>query len=137
MASPRRSSVAEYEIKRHERLARRRGLPHRAESWRWPSPKLARRRWRRRRHCCGGSGCIRRSSACGRSNGLAYRLIVDHVDEDYWRNFGKHRETLVAPSLAAGRARLRGSPSGDVGNGTVRGARLLVASDGKGRVLLS
>jgi iron complex outermembrane receptor protein len=33
-------------------------------------------------------------------NGLAYRLVVDHVDEDYWRNFGQHRETLVAPSLA-------------------------------------
>ncbi|MFT3814780.1 MAG: TonB-dependent receptor [Acidovorax sp.] len=33
-------------------------------------------------------------------NGLAYRLIVDHVNEDYWRNFGRHRETLVAPSLA-------------------------------------
>ncbi|WP_413765359.1 TonB-dependent siderophore receptor [Variovorax sp. Varisp41] len=33
-------------------------------------------------------------------NGLAYRLIVDRVDEDYWRNFGTHRETLVAPSLA-------------------------------------
>ncbi|WP_260929331.1 TonB-dependent siderophore receptor [Novosphingobium sp. 9] len=34
------------------------------------------------------------------STGLAYRLVVDHVDEDYWRNFGKHRETLIAPSLA-------------------------------------
>lgn len=33
-------------------------------------------------------------------NGLAYRLIVDHQDEDYWRNYGVHRETLVAPSLA-------------------------------------
>ncbi|MGY2289382.1 TonB-dependent siderophore receptor [Pseudomonas sp. SDO528_S397] len=33
-------------------------------------------------------------------NGLAYRLIVDHEDEDYWRNFGTHRESLVAPSLA-------------------------------------
>ena len=33
-------------------------------------------------------------------NGLAYRLVFDHVDEDYWRNFGQHRETLVAPSLA-------------------------------------
>ncbi|WLH85851.1 TonB-dependent receptor [Pseudomonas sp. FP2338] len=33
-------------------------------------------------------------------SGLAYRLIVDHEDEDYWRNFGTHRETLVAPSLA-------------------------------------
>ncbi|WP_395609032.1 TonB-dependent siderophore receptor [Pseudomonas sp. B22129] len=33
-------------------------------------------------------------------SGLAYRLIVDHEDEDYWRNYGTHRETLVAPSLA-------------------------------------
>ncbi|WP_455923982.1 TonB-dependent siderophore receptor [Pseudomonas putida] len=33
-------------------------------------------------------------------NGLAYRLIVDHQDEDYWRNYGVHRETLVAPALA-------------------------------------
>ncbi len=33
-------------------------------------------------------------------SGLAYRLIVDHEDEDYWRNYGIHRETLVAPSLA-------------------------------------
>ncbi|KWU51283.1 MULTISPECIES: TonB-dependent receptor [Pseudomonas] len=33
-------------------------------------------------------------------SGLAYRLIVDHEDEDYWRNFGTHRETLLAPSLA-------------------------------------
>ncbi|NQE63746.1 TonB-dependent siderophore receptor [Caulobacter sp. RHG1] len=31
---------------------------------------------------------------------LAYRLIVDYSDEDYWRNFGTRRETLVAPSLA-------------------------------------
>ena len=34
------------------------------------------------------------------ANGLAYRLIVDHQDETYWRNYGVHRETLVAPSLA-------------------------------------
>jgi iron complex outermembrane recepter protein len=33
-------------------------------------------------------------------SGLAYRLVVDHADEQYWRNFGEHRETLVAPSLA-------------------------------------
>ncbi|NMX49064.1 TonB-dependent siderophore receptor [Pseudomonas veronii] len=33
-------------------------------------------------------------------NGLAYRLIVDHEDEDYWRNYGTHRESLIAPSLA-------------------------------------
>ncbi|UAK26623.1 TonB-dependent siderophore receptor [Sphingomonas nostoxanthinifaciens] len=31
---------------------------------------------------------------------LAYRLVVDYDDEDYWRNFGVRRETLVAPSLA-------------------------------------
>ncbi|MCX4141542.1 TonB-dependent receptor [Paraburkholderia sp. SEWSISQ10-3 4] len=33
-------------------------------------------------------------------SGLAYRLVVDQTDEQYWRNFGEHRETLVAPSLA-------------------------------------
>ncbi|MFO2462414.1 TonB-dependent receptor [Pseudomonas sp. 15FMM2] len=33
-------------------------------------------------------------------SGLAYRLIVDHADEDYWRNFGTYRESLIAPSLA-------------------------------------
>ncbi|MUF03384.1 TonB-dependent siderophore receptor [Pseudomonas sp. CCM 7893] len=33
-------------------------------------------------------------------SGLAYRLIVDHEDEDYWRNFGTYRESLIAPSLA-------------------------------------
>jgi iron complex outermembrane receptor protein len=26
--------------------------------------------------------------------------VLDHEDEDYWRNYGVHRETLVAPSLA-------------------------------------
>jgi iron complex outermembrane receptor protein len=31
---------------------------------------------------------------------LAYRLIYDQIDETYWRNFGQHRETLFAPSLA-------------------------------------
>lgn len=36
----------------------------------------------------------------GDSQHLAYRVVVDHVDEDYWRNFGSHHETLVAPSLA-------------------------------------
>ncbi|MGO4712354.1 TonB-dependent siderophore receptor [Bradyrhizobium sp. 2TAF24] len=34
------------------------------------------------------------------ANGLAYRFIVDNVNEDYWRNFGQRRETLIAPSLA-------------------------------------
>ncbi|WP_409998513.1 TonB-dependent siderophore receptor [Bradyrhizobium sp. SZCCHNR1002] len=32
--------------------------------------------------------------------GLAYRFIGYGVSEDYWRNFGRHREMLVAPSLA-------------------------------------
>jgi iron complex outermembrane receptor protein len=32
--------------------------------------------------------------------GLAYRFIGYRVSEDYWRNFGRHREMLVAPSLA-------------------------------------
>ncbi|PQV49217.1 iron complex outermembrane receptor protein [Paraburkholderia sp. BL21I4N1] len=31
---------------------------------------------------------------------LAYRLVLDRTDEQYWRNFGEHRETLAAPSLA-------------------------------------
>jgi iron complex outermembrane recepter protein len=34
------------------------------------------------------------------SGGLAYRFIGYGVNEDYWRNFGRHRETLIAPSLA-------------------------------------
>lgn len=34
------------------------------------------------------------------TNGLAYRFIGYGVSEDYWRNFGRHREMLVAPSLA-------------------------------------
>ncbi|WP_314949009.1 TonB-dependent siderophore receptor [Bradyrhizobium cosmicum] len=32
--------------------------------------------------------------------GLAYRFIGYGVSEDYWRDFGRHREMLVAPSLA-------------------------------------
>jgi iron complex outermembrane recepter protein len=34
------------------------------------------------------------------SDGLAYRFIAYGVNEDYWRNFGRRRETLIAPSLA-------------------------------------
>ncbi|MBR1156601.1 TonB-dependent siderophore receptor [Bradyrhizobium sp. JYMT SZCCT0428] len=33
-------------------------------------------------------------------DGLAYRFIAYGVNEDYWRNFGNRRETLIAPSLA-------------------------------------
>ncbi|AIZ34028.1 TonB-dependent siderophore receptor [Pseudomonas parafulva] len=47
----------------------------------------------------GSGGSFDSTGALGDSN-LAYRLIVDHEDEDYWRNFGVHRESLVAPSLA-------------------------------------
>ena len=31
---------------------------------------------------------------------FAYRLIVDHSDADYWRNFGNSKQTLIAPSIA-------------------------------------
>lgn len=34
------------------------------------------------------------------TNGLAYRFLGYGVSEDYWRNFGRHREMLIAPSLA-------------------------------------
>jgi len=47
----------------------------------------------------GGGATLDTTGAIGDSN-LAYRLIVDRVDENYWRNFGQHQETLVAPSLA-------------------------------------
>ena len=47
----------------------------------------------------GSGGAFDSTGALGDS-GLAYRMIVDHEDEDYWRNFGTRRETLVAPSLA-------------------------------------
>jgi iron complex outermembrane receptor protein len=47
----------------------------------------------------GSGGGFDSTGALGDS-GLAYRLVVDHEDEDYWRNYGVHRESLVAPSLA-------------------------------------
>jgi iron complex outermembrane receptor protein len=47
----------------------------------------------------GSGGTFDSTGALGDSS-LAYRMIVDHVDEDYWRNYGVHRESLVAPSLA-------------------------------------
>ncbi|MDB5674786.1 MAG: TonB-dependent siderophore receptor [Sphingomonas bacterium] len=33
-------------------------------------------------------------------DGLAYRFIASGTSEDYWRNFGTRRDTLIAPSLA-------------------------------------
>ena len=47
----------------------------------------------------GSGGAFDSTGALGDS-GFAYRMVVDHEDEDYWRNFGTHRETLIAPSLA-------------------------------------
>ncbi|MPT00836.1 MULTISPECIES: TonB-dependent siderophore receptor [Pseudomonas] len=47
----------------------------------------------------GSGGGFDSTGALGDSQ-FAYRLIVDHEDEDYWRNYGVHRESLVAPSLA-------------------------------------
>jgi iron complex outermembrane receptor protein len=47
-----------------------------------------------------GSGGTFDSTGVLGESGLAYRLVLDHEDEDYWRNYGVHRETLVAPSLA-------------------------------------
>jgi len=47
----------------------------------------------------GSGGSLDSTGALGDS-GLAYRMVLDHEDEDYWRNFGTHRETLIAPSLA-------------------------------------
>ncbi|MBK5011864.1 TonB-dependent receptor [Pseudomonas sp. S60] len=47
----------------------------------------------------GSGGGFDSTGALGDSN-FAYRLIADHEDEDYWRNYGVHRETLIAPSLA-------------------------------------
>jgi iron complex outermembrane receptor protein len=47
----------------------------------------------------GSGGTLDSTGAVGSST-LAYRLVLDHEDEDYWRNYGVHRETLVSPSLA-------------------------------------
>jgi iron complex outermembrane receptor protein len=44
----------------------------------------------------GGGATLDTTGPIGDS-GLAYRLVVDQTNELYWRNFGEHRETLVAP----------------------------------------
>ncbi len=31
---------------------------------------------------------------------FAYRFIAEHSNEDYWRNFGTYKQTLIAPSIA-------------------------------------
>lgn len=47
----------------------------------------------------GSGGTLDSTGALG-DGGLAYRLILDHDDNEYWREFGQYRQTLVAPSLA-------------------------------------
>jgi len=47
-----------------------------------------------------GTGATLDATAPIGDEGLAWRLVADHVDEDYWRNFGTRRETLLAPSIA-------------------------------------
>ncbi|WPD77039.1 TonB-dependent siderophore receptor [Dickeya fangzhongdai] len=46
----------------------------------------------------GGGGQLDVTGPLGTS-GLAYRMIVDHDETDYWRNFGRNRQTTIAPSL--------------------------------------
>ncbi|SLM63920.1 MULTISPECIES: TonB-dependent siderophore receptor [Dickeya] len=46
----------------------------------------------------GGGGQVDVTGPLGTS-GLAYRMLVDHDETDYWRNFGRHRQTTIAPSL--------------------------------------
>lgn len=47
----------------------------------------------------GGSGSLDLTGPIG-DNGLAYRLIGELEEADYWRNFGTTRRKLIAPSLA-------------------------------------
>lgn len=47
----------------------------------------------------GSGGTLDSTGALG-DNGFAYRLILDHDDNEYWRDFGQYRQTLIAPSLA-------------------------------------
>ncbi len=47
----------------------------------------------------GSGGGLDSTGALGDS-GLAYRMVLDYEDEEYWRNFGVHRESFIAPSLA-------------------------------------
>lgn len=46
----------------------------------------------------GGGGQLDVTGPLGES-GFAGRLIIDHQETDYWRNFGRNRQTVVAPSL--------------------------------------
>ncbi|WP_457438833.1 TonB-dependent siderophore receptor [Pseudomonas sp. TE3786] len=47
----------------------------------------------------GSGGQLDSTGAIGETN-LAYRLVADYDDADYWRNFGNSREKTIAPALA-------------------------------------
>lgn len=47
----------------------------------------------------GGSGGLDLTGPIGQS-GAAFRIVAEHRGEDYWRNFGDYRNTLVAPSFS-------------------------------------
>lgn len=47
----------------------------------------------------GGGATIDLTGPIG-ADGLAYRVIGDYQDKDYWRNFGKIQRSLIAPSLS-------------------------------------
>ncbi len=47
----------------------------------------------------GSGGQLDTTGAIGDTD-LAYRLVADYDDADYWRNFGNSREKTIAPSLA-------------------------------------
>ncbi|MBK0095942.1 TonB-dependent siderophore receptor [Erwinia sp. S63] len=45
----------------------------------------------------GGAGTVDITGPLG--NGFAFRLIAEKQNQDYWRNFGSDKHTLIAPSL--------------------------------------
>lgn len=45
----------------------------------------------------GGAGTVDVTGPLG--NGFAFRLIAEKQNQDYWRNFGADKHTLIAPSL--------------------------------------
>lgn len=46
----------------------------------------------------GGTGSVDITGPIEGTN-LAYRLIGEYQNEDYWRNFGKNKSSFIAPSL--------------------------------------
>lgn len=45
----------------------------------------------------GGAGTVDVTGPLG--NGFAFRMIAEKQNQDYWRNFGSEKHTLIAPSL--------------------------------------